>query len=174
MPQIRDLDIPDAFYLVIREPAPLAGMRRPSSTTPWKDLYHIGLRQVVCLTEDPPNYLAEPLIITGHFPLKDLYDGITPAEPESERERVRQAASLILSLINRHIEVAVHCAGGTGRTGTVIGCVLRGLGYNTSEVLSYLYQLNRKRGARNGWPESQWQTDMIRIFTEFPACLFGE
>lgn len=169
MPQIRNLDIPEAFYLVTSVPAPLAGMRRPSSTTPWQELYRIGLRQVVCLTETSPDYAVEPLAMAGHFPLQDLYHGMAPAEPELEKNRVWQAASLVLSLINQRLGVVVHCAGGTGRTGTVIGCVLRGLGYNSSVILSYLDRLNRMRGARNGWPESQWQAEIICSYTDTPA-----
>jgi hypothetical protein len=162
MPWIEGLDVPDVFYLVTREPAPLAGMQRPIPETPWKSLHRIGLQQVVCLTEAPPVYQSDPLTIAGHFPLQDLYNGITPVNPGAEADRIQKAAGLIASLLIRQIGVLVHCAGGTGRTGTVIGCVLRSLGYNASDIISYLDQINRKRGSRNGWPESQWQAEMIQ------------
>lgn len=169
MPQVRGLEIPEYFYMVTCEPAPLAGMKRPSSVTPWKELYRNGFSQVVCLTEIPPDYQAEPLIIAGHYSLQDLCGGNSPVEPELEHDHIRQVAGLVTSLITHKIGVVVHCASGTGRTGTVIGCVLRGLGYNTSDILAYLDQINRMRGARNGWPESPWQAQMIRNYIIAPV-----
>lgn len=168
MPQIRHLDIPDAFYLVTYEPAFLAGMRWPSPSTPWNELKRIGIQKVICLTDALPDYKSNPLTVAGHYALQDLYGGISPVRPDLEIEKILKASTLALSLIKQKIGVVVHCIGGTGRTGTVIGCVLRGLGYNTSEVLSYLDQLNRLRGARDGWPESKWQADIIRKINEFP------
>jgi Swiss Army Knife protein, DSP-PTPase phosphatase domain len=173
MPRINGLDIPEAFYLVVREPTPLAGMRRPSSNIPWSTLYKLGLRKVICLTENPPDYFPGPLTIAGHFPLQDLFQGGFPSDPQHESEMVSQAARLARSLIKQGIGVVVHCAGGTGRTGTVIGCVLRGLGYNSSDILFYFDQLNRLRGARSGWPESEWQAEMIRSYNDIPLSLSG-
>jgi hypothetical protein len=169
MPRIHDLVVPEAFYLVMRDPAPLAGMCRPSSNTPWSGLYELGLRKVICLTEDQPDYFPEPLSIADHFPLQDLYRGVLPADPQRELGLVNLAAGLAISLIKQKVGIVVHCAGGTGRTGTVIGCVLRGLGYNSSDILSYFDQLNRVRGARNGWPESAWQAEMIRNYIYTPV-----
>jgi len=162
MPLIQNLAIPEEFYLVTCIPAPLAGMRKPSKTTPWKELYRIGLRQIVCLSMDPPEYSPDPLIIAGHYPLQDLYGGISPDHEEMEINQVMQAVHKVLSILTHPIGVVVHCDGGTGRTGTLIGCVLKGLGYNASDILSYLDSLNRRRGARKGWPESQWQADMLQ------------
>ncbi len=45
--------------------------------------------------------------------------------------------------------------GGIGRTGTVLGCVLRDLGFCADEVVNYLDKINRLRGVR-GWPEVKW------------------
>jgi len=104
------------------------------------------------------------LMMAGHFPLQDLYGGARPDNVEIERTQVMKAVYRVLSLITGRIGVAVHCDGGTGRTGTVIGCVLKGLGYNVSDILCYLDSLNRERGARGGWPESQWQADMIQQY----------
>jgi hypothetical protein len=173
MPRIHDLDVPEAFYLVMWNPAPLAGMRRPSSNTPWWGLYKLGMRKVICLTEDQPDYFPEPLSIAGHFPLQDLYHGILPADPQREVELVNQATRLVISLIQQKAGIVVHCAGGTGRTGTVIGCVLRGLGYNSSDILSYFDQLNRVRGVRSGWPESAWQAEMIQNYVDTPDRHLG-
>ncbi|MBN2258151.1 MAG: hypothetical protein JW704_10055 [Anaerolineaceae bacterium] len=164
MPPVDGLAVPDFFFLVIKKPAPLAGMCQPTSTTPWNWLFKIGLQQVICLTERPPAYIPDPLQIAGHFPLQDLYHGKSPIDHEAEKEKVYQASYLVKDLIIQQIGVLVHCIGGIGRTGTVIGCTLRGLGYNSPQVLSYLDRLNRLRGTRNGWPESEWQTEVILQF----------
>ncbi|WP_394298404.1 phosphatase domain-containing protein [Methanosarcina mazei] len=42
--------------------------------------------------------------------------------------------------------MVVHCMGGIGRTGTVLGCVLRDLGFSAGEVLDYLDEINMHRG----------------------------
>ena len=59
--------------------------------------------------------------------------------------------------------VVVHCMGGIGRTGTVIGCVLRDFGFSADEVVAYLDRINRSRGLR-GWPETEWQAEMVRKY----------
>jgi len=166
MPQIPGLATPESFYLVTRLPAPLAGMSQPALTTPWEALFRLGLQRVVCLTKESPNYTANPLIATGHFPLQDLYGGIAPDNPKIEQGLILQACEMITSFINDGVGVVVHCVGGTGRTGTVIGCALRGLGYNSVEILSYLDRLNRRRGARRGWPESKWQAELIKKYPD--------
>lgn len=164
MPQIAGLAVPETFYLVIHEPAPLAGMIRPNDRTPWDEVFSLGIRQVVCLTEGRPNYRPQPLHIAGHFPLQDLYGGITPSNPESEQNLIYAASQMVLSLIKRGVGVAVHCAGGTGRTGTIIGCTLKGLGYNSEQIISYLDQLTHRRIKGCGWPESKWQAEMVLKF----------
>jgi hypothetical protein len=174
MPLVKGLIVPDDFYLVIRQPALLAGMICPTSTTSWSALYETGLKKVICLTEEQPLYIPEPLSIAGHFPLQDLYNGISPYNPEAEKQLVCKASELVINLIMRNIGVLVHCAGGTGRTGTVIGCALKELGYNSSQVLSYLDQLNRLRGARRGWPESDWQAEMILHYPEIRMIQSGQ
>jgi hypothetical protein len=166
MPQVPGLTVPEFFYLVTRLPAPLAGMSQPVLTTPWGALFLLGLNRVVCLTKEPPIYNADPLIITGHFPLQDLYGGAEPENPNIESGLIYQASDLVLSLLKAHIGVVIHCIGGTGRTGTVLGCTLRGLGYNSDEILSYLDRLNRMRGACRGWPESEWQAELIKKYPD--------
>jgi protein-tyrosine phosphatase len=55
----------------------------------------------------------------------------------------------------------VHCVGGRGRTGTVLGCVLRELGHSPGEVVDFLDRVHKARG-KAGWPESPWQGQLVR------------
>jgi protein-tyrosine phosphatase len=59
--------------------------------------------------------------------------------------------------------VYVHCWGGIGRTGTVIGCVLADEGLAYDEVVDRLTSLRRSsRKARRQAPEMSVQHDLIR------------
>ncbi len=108
-------------------------------------------------------YDPAPLRLLLPIRLQDLIGGAAPDDPVVEERRVRQAALAVLGKLRGGEGVVVHCAGGTGRTGTVLGCALRGLGYASNEVLSYLDRLTKARG-RQGWPESEWQATMVRQF----------
>lgn len=161
MPHIPGFDIPESLYLVCCQPALLAGMRKPDAGTPWRHLSQAGIHRVVCLTENAPEYFPEPLVIAGHYPLRDLYGGALPDDPASEQARIHKACERVVSLMSMGFGVAVHCDGGTGRTGTVIGCALKALGYNSMLVVKYLDQVNHLRGEHRGWPESKWQVEVV-------------
>lgn len=154
MPTIDGLAVPEDFYTVLTTPGRLAGMVRPSSETPWDRLAASGYRYVVCLTDGTPLYDPRPIEVLHSVGLEDLYGGLTPPDPDREAERATEAADRVVGAIRSGDGVIVHCAGGTGRTGTVIGIVLRRLGHPTDDVRAYLDRLHRRRGT--GWPESLW------------------
>ncbi len=93
-----------------------------------------------------------------HRPIRDLH--ITTAEQMAET----------LDLIDSEIAVGrtvyVHCRGGIGRTGTVVGCYLARHGTATGEdALAFVRVLGRETPhGRNGWqsPETTEQIDMVR------------
>lgn len=63
--------------------------------------------------------------------------------------------------------VAVHCVGGTGRTGTVLACSLKGLGLQPEQVIDQMNAVNAARTEYfgwKGWPESPWQKAMFDRF----------
>jgi len=163
MPPIPGLLMPYAFYWVLRQPAPLAGMPYPSAHTPWAAIAAAGFDHVVCLNETPPAYDPTPLNILHAVELEDLVYGDPPGEPEQEQERIQAAATVALDKLTAGEGVVVHCYGGRGRSGTVLGCLLRQLGYVGAEICDYLDRLHKARG-KTGWPEAAWQGEIVMRF----------
>src|SRR4051812_46695700 len=131
-----DLAVPADFYWVARDPVPLAGMAYPGRVD-WPALAAEGVGHVVCLTHDQPRYDAGPLTTTA-VRLEDLYHGGRPRDPEAERARVHEAAAAVVEHYEAGTGVAVHCMGGRGRTGTVLGVALVRLGHDPDAVVEYL------------------------------------
>jgi protein-tyrosine phosphatase len=162
MPPILGVEIPDELYWIIREPAPLAGMRYPWSA-PWAEIAAAGFHHIVCLTSERPRYDPSPLRLACATTLEDLFGGEYPRHPAEEERRIHVAVRVVLSKLRLGEGVVVHCEGGVGRTGTVIGCVLRDVGLSSPAVLAYLDAVNKARGMR-GWPESPWQAHVVERF----------
>jgi hypothetical protein len=161
MPSIPGIAVPDDFYWILQHPAPLAGMPYPSPQTPWHDLATAGFHHVISLESDGPAYDPSPLIMSHRVRLQDLYGGRVPQNPDQEERLIREAALAVVRRLQTGDGVVIHCAGGTGRTGTVMGCVLRILGFSAVQVITYLDQLHKARG-RAGWPESEWQSQVVQ------------
>jgi hypothetical protein len=153
--------MPAELYFVARQPVALAGMAYPSRVD-WDALYGEGLRHVVCLTHDVAPYDPAPLTITA-ISLQDLYTGVVPDDPTAERARIERAATVVVDSLNAGDGVAVHCRGGRGRAGTVLGTALVLLGHEPETVVAYLDRVHTIRG-KGGWPESAWQADTVRSF----------
>lgn len=159
MPRIEGLSTPSEFYTVIEKPALLAGMRYPPMDMSWDLLQEAGFTSIVCLTSEEPLYKPSPLRLLYAIGLEDLY-GKEPYDPDEQEKLVREAAAAVLKGLEDGEHIVVHCLGGTGRTGTVLGCVLRGLGVPAPTVIRYLNNINVERG-KDGWPESDWQAEMV-------------
>ncbi|MBN1932272.1 MAG: dual specificity protein phosphatase family protein [Desulfobacterales bacterium] len=138
-----------------------------------KELLNHGLRHVINLTkseefacyrktsfyyEDPMKSEAETLGYTvtfDHLPIKDTW---IPTRLEMCR---------ILDRIDRCIEqnrpVYVHCWGGRGRTGTVVGCFLARHGYASDRKILHLIQGLRNNAENSDLPspETGRQIDMV-------------
>src|SRR4051794_11103146 len=111
--------MPAELYFLTRRPVALAGMAYPARVD-WDALHDEGLRHVVCLTHDAAPYDPAPLTITA-IALQDLYTGVVPDDPDAELARIRRAATVVVDALARGDGVAVHCRGGRGRAGTVLG-----------------------------------------------------
>ncbi len=86
-----------------------------------------------------------------------------------------QTMSLILDTIDSAIQsgspVYVHCWGGVGRTGTVVGCYLVRHGMSAEEALKRVDMLYKTRPSRDfiRSPETQQQCDFVRGWRETPV-----
>ena len=156
------LCVPDDLYWVSRTPTALAGMAYPGRAD-WSQLAAEGIGHVVCLTHDVAPYDPSPCTVAA-LRLQDLVSGDPPTNPDRERALVHTAADDVIAHLEAGVGVAVHCMGGRGRTGTVIGVALVQLGHEPEAVIEYLHQLAVGRG-RRGWPESQWQAEVVRTST---------
>ncbi|HQZ28652.1 MAG: dual specificity protein phosphatase family protein [Verrucomicrobiales bacterium] len=158
---IAGLSVPEEFYWVIQEPTPLAGMTLPrSSSLDWSILKKIGFRWVVCLCSENPRYDPAPVQRLVTVELCDLAEESMPKYPEQEEQKIQVIGELVYRKLQDGEGVIVHCAGGRGRTGSVLGVAMRRLGFSAKEVVDFLDAVHRARG-KDGWPESPWQQEIV-------------
>ena len=148
MPPIAGLAMPERFYVVLAEPALLRGMPYPQSSFPCAHPGRGIPPRHLLDQQHKPSYDPTPLKIAYARALRDLVSGGTPRDPTREEELIREAAKAAMSKLGEGEGVVIHCAGGTGRTGTVLAYVLCGLGFQAERVIEYLYVLNNGLG----WP----------------------
>lgn len=152
------LRLPVHAFQVLEGSLQLAGMGDPArSNMPWATLYALGFGYIVCLNSNEPEYNPRPLKFLWSRQLEDLYGGRVPTMPEKERRLYLEAAEIITNTLRGTASVpngvVIHCTGGVGRTGTVIGLVLANLGFDISKITHYL--------KAKGWPESKWQEGLV-------------
>ena len=130
-----------------------------------------GITRFIDLTEpgesDLKSYLseltdeaAEEGVTVGHtrIPIPDM------DVPSSDH--MKHILDKLDNSINAGERVYVHCYGGKGRTGTVVGCYLVRHGKSGEDALQQIINL-RKEISRSGElsPETQEQKDMVREWT---------
>jgi hypothetical protein len=156
--QIPGVSVPAELYWVLDSPAPLAGMKYPRISFPWSNLKAAGFSRVVSL--HPGSYNPKPLKIAFAEQLEDLVSGGPPEDEVREVDRIKRAVAATLVAWRSGYGVVVHCIGGRGRSGTVLGCVLRELYFPSTEVIAFLDRVHKARG-KPGWPESLWQSSLV-------------
>jgi len=157
---------PQEFYAVAQAPGLLAGMSYPHRPR-WQSLHEAGYRHIVCLTDERPVYDPAPLTVLYAAHLQDLAGRVHPRRPDHEERCIRDAVSLIVPRVLAGEGVAIHCVGGTGRTGTVIACSLKALGLPPESVMDHMTMVNTARtkyAGWEGWPESPWQRALFDRF----------
>ena len=132
-----------------------------------------GVTHFIDLTEEGETFLTllEPYAHLAapakhlRFPIRDM---TTPASPE--------VAAAALDAIDEAIAgggtAYVHCLGGIGRTGTIVGCWLVRHGRGGEEALVHLAELWRQNPKSRIWadtPQTEEQRDYIRRWREKPG-----
>jgi hypothetical protein len=133
-------------------------------------LIHLGVRAFIDLTGpadplEPYVHLLRPHAALGvshqSFPIRDL------SVPQSP-----QTTTAILDAIDKHLTlgrlVYVHCWGGVGRTGVIVGCWLARHGYNGQKALDHLHALWRRcdKSAFRRSPETDEQERYVISWEE--------
>jgi hypothetical protein len=155
---ISGIEVPKELYWVLGPPTPLAGMKYPRRGFPWQNLKNAGFSQVVSL--HPGSYDPAPLQTCFAEHLEDLVGGGPPANQVNEKTKIKKAVSAAVAAWRSGQGVVVHCYGGRGRSGTVLGCVLRELGFAPAAAIGFLDCVHKARG-KPGWPESPWQSSLV-------------
>ena len=95
----------------------------PETNWPWQSIHNCGFKNLVSL--HPMEHDPTPLTSVYSLPLEDLVHGDPPKNPLLEISKIRSATSITLQSLSDCKGVVVHCWGGRGRTGTVLGWVMR-------------------------------------------------
>lgn len=148
------------FRLLIPQLHPVVAMPQPGPATNWAELSELGISRVLRLAAESPRYDPFPLESLREIALEDLLEVSEPSDPTAEERKIGRAAALLHSTLEDE-GVAVHCVGGRGRTGTVIGALLRRCGMDP-ELIRILLDRAYQNAGRPGWPESEWQADVVR------------
>jgi hypothetical protein len=159
--RIAGVEVPKELYWVLKVPAPLADMKYFRPSFPWSSLKAAGFTQVVSL--QPGSYNPAPLTMAFSEYLEDLVSGGPPRNEAQESEKIKKAVTATLSVLRSGEGAVVHCVGGRGRTGTVLGRTLRELGFEAHKAIAFLDRVHKARG-KPGWPESPWQSSLVYMW----------
>ena len=97
---------------------------------------------------------ASPALVRHHFPIPDMH---IPSIPQ-----MQAILAQIISALDQQQTVYVHCWGGLGRTGTVIGCLLVEQGWEYDQALAQIVNLRQAtRDSRYPSPSNYLQRQFV-------------
>jgi predicted protein tyrosine phosphatase len=137
------------------------GARLEHDVLPRLDAFaEAGITSFIDLTEEREGLSAyEPLLEErARFARRPIADGGCPTENE-----LTEILDLIDAELDRGETVYVHCWGGHGRTGLVVGCWLVRHGLSGEQALERLVELRREvpEAAWRGSPETDAQRRLV-------------
>lgn len=142
---------PDGFSW-INKPN-LGGMARPHALEEFHWLREQGIQLLICLTEDPPprSWINDSGLFSMHIPIVDM-------EAPTQKQ-IDDCLAAIDKANAKGLGVGIHCAGGLGRTGTMLACWLI-----ANDGMTGRDALARIRRLRPGSVETDEQSDAIMEF----------
>jgi predicted protein tyrosine phosphatase len=170
-----DPPIPDSYWVLPGRLLAGEYPRNPDDTSSRAKLRRFllaGVRSFLDLTEEEEYHIlpyvhllwqeAAALGVAVHYQRMSIPDMDVPAPEHMDRILDRLDGELAAG----HT-VYVHCLGGVGRTGTVIGCYLVRHGLTGQQALREIEQLRRRMP--DGWqssPQTEAQCAMVLTWTE--------
>jgi atypical dual specificity phosphatase len=130
----------------------LAALARPSDAEDFAWLRANGIQVVLSLTEDPlrRDWVNDAGLMVVHEPIEDF---TAPTQEQLDR-----CLSVIERAHSQEMGVAIHCAAGRGRTGTVLGAWFVTQGLDADRAIEKVRQL------RPGSIETDEQVQAIKEF----------
>ena len=155
----------DTYWVPVGDGAVLAGPHPVLATEGLDDrikvlVEHVGVKRFLDLSsaEDwMPGY-RELLPGDVEYVRYEIIDRWLPPDPELLRQILRE----VIDDARAGRITYIHCQAGLGRTGTVVGCLLRELGADGEAALDQLVDLRLQARLHEGSPEFEEQRDFVR------------
>ncbi len=177
-----DLPIAECYWVV---PDRLLAGERPShddeelSRARLSAFLEAGVTDFIDLTDPREFPPYEPLLqeLAAQRGMKVRYARLTIGDYGlPSRERMQEILDEIDAALNKNRKVYVHCWGGVGRTGTVVGCFLVRRGETPKNALAQVNQLFRSRPTsafHPRSPETDEQAQFVLEWRESPRYCEG-
>lgn len=168
-----EVPFPDSYWVI---PEKFLAGEYPGSTDERmmehkiKRLLGIGVNHIIDLTQENEarpyfptiSEEASQLGIDFTYERRPIIDFYIPNEAE-----MKETLDALDQALNNHKVVYVHCMGGIGRTGTVVGCYLVRHGMRAEEALETITRL--RKDVPDWWhpsPETNTQRDFVLHWQE--------